>query len=443
MLKRLIQVAFLTGAAHIFTLFSLKYISIHTTAINLKAVGEIDSLSNFIITIIALGLLMATVRDIAISENWKLEFESAQRARVTLSLFLVPFGFFSFYESNYFIFFFAPVFALNGDYALYGRSFPVTASALAFFRVLLPGMTLIFASFYYPNNIIPCFITSIIFSHILTGYLVVKMLKLPYFLLPHYKALTKYLQTFRLGLVSLSFYFLGLGLIWVAAFFYTDVVVAKAYLGIKLYVIFKGVLRIINQSFVKEISRDDVSLKVDQLAFIASNSFLVGAIIFPNSFTMLFLGTQFIRETESLILLVASGLICASFTSFTTKAMLEKKDRVYSKWATISIICSIILLILLSMAVQSINSIFSSLLIGELIFAIGLILIIDKYEIVKTRVKSMMVFSLYLIIPVLIRLVLGDTFFSLFTGFAAYGSILLLTQYKKFGLNLNVANAKN
>lgn len=430
MLKRLLQVALLTGAAHLFTLFSLKYVSVHITPARLKSTGEVDSLSNFIISIIALGLLMDAVRNIAISENWKEHFVQSQQARFTASLFLVPLGIMGLLNESYYIFLFAPFFALNGDYALYGRSYPVTASLLAFIKVLLPGITLLVASFYAPSFLIPLFILSLVVAQALSGYYVTRWLKVPLYVRPSLKSLFSYLHSLKLGLVSLSFYFIGLGVIGVATYFYPDKEVARAYLGIKLYTIFKGVIRIINQSFVKEMMNESICLRVDQLAFVAGLLFTVGGVLYPYSFTQLFLGETYVSETSSLLVLVLAGLVSAGFTSFTTKAILEKKDTVYAKWAAVAMVSTIIAAVALSFILPTLSGIYWSVLVGEVVFAFGLIRVINSSQLVVDRLKGMLQLAPLLLIPILIRLTIGDNYVALLSSCAVFGGAFLLVQRK-------------
>lgn len=441
MLKRLIQVALLTGAAHVFTLFSLKYLSLHTTPYHLKLTGEVDSLGNFILSIIALGLLMDAVRNIAVSDNWKEHFVEAQQARFAASLILVPLGFIGFLNPGYTIFFFAPVFALNGDYALYGRSYPVMASVLAFFKVFLPGVVLLVVSVLAPSLLIPFFILSLVVSQALSGYYVAKWLDVPLFVSPSIGSLSRYLHSMRLGVVSLSFYFLGLGVISLAAYLYPDGEVAKAYLGIKLYIVFKGVIRIINQSFVKEMASEAVCLRVDQLAFVAGLLFVIGGIIFPQSFAQLFLGDTYSSDTASLTLLVIAGLFCAGFTSLTTRATLEKRDRVYARWASIAMGSTIAAVVGLSFLMPTVNGIYWSVLIGEIIFAIGLIVVFNNAKMLLDRVKGMLQLVALLLLPIIIRVGFGDTFISLACSAALCGIFFLLVQRKSIGIPVTAVNS--
>ena len=69
MLKRLVLVALFTGSAQVTTLIALKFLAGSMDASRLSALGDIDSLLNLIINVIGLGLLMSSVRDIALSED--------------------------------------------------------------------------------------------------------------------------------------------------------------------------------------------------------------------------------------------------------------------------------------------------------------------------------------------------------------------------------------
>jgi hypothetical protein len=109
---------------------------------------------NFILSILAAGLLMTSVREIATSQNWKHEFNVFPTSKSYIKYTIDLFGSFGMFQSSYFLFAFAPVFAMNADYALYGRGLPVTASILAFSRVFVPFIALFLASLYWPDQII-------------------------------------------------------------------------------------------------------------------------------------------------------------------------------------------------------------------------------------------------------------------------------------------------
>jgi len=441
MLNRLIKVAVLTGTAHLFTLYSLKFVSSILLAYQLEFIGEVDSITNLIISVIGLGLLMSTVRDIAVSNNWKLDFLKAQQSRFTLSLFLCPVGFLGIYDSIYFIFFFSPIFALNGDYAFYGRSQPVFAAFLALLKVLLPGFALIVSAIYYPKHVFLVFGFSIIISHLICSIITIRKLRTSFFTKPSISSLRSYQKNLQLGIVTLSFYFLGLGLVLISSFFYDTVVIAKAYLIIKIYTVFKGVLRMINQSFIKEMTDDESCFKVDQLAFLSASLFAISLFLFPQTFKYLLLEDTYFENISSLIYIVLASLVCARFTSYTTKAILEKRDKEYAKWACYSIVITILTAFICSRISQSTNGLFISLLIGELTFAIGLIVIINKPLGVILRLRGSLMFIPYLLLPLSFRFIFGDQLMTLIAGLGTFAFLYLFNRKADFLPKVTTDNA--
>src|SRR2546430_9492069 len=90
MIKRLIKIALLTGAAHVFTIITLKLLSQRISATEISLVGELDSLFQLIINIIGFGLQLSAVRNIVSSLDWKETYNQTQGARITLGLLLMP-----------------------------------------------------------------------------------------------------------------------------------------------------------------------------------------------------------------------------------------------------------------------------------------------------------------------------------------------------------------
>src|SRR5262245_13558889 len=99
MIKRLLIIGVFTGAAHITTLVVLKKLTGSISLADIKVVGQIDSVINFILSILASGLLMTSVREIAVSKNWQGPLLVSQQARITLSLLLIALGLIGLVES--------------------------------------------------------------------------------------------------------------------------------------------------------------------------------------------------------------------------------------------------------------------------------------------------------------------------------------------------------
>jgi O-antigen/teichoic acid export membrane protein len=101
-------------------------------------IGIIDSAVVLVASVISFGIQLAVNRNVATKSSWKSNYHLAQSARLMLSFFVIAFGailYFTNGQMQYLIYAFAPLVALNGDYALYGNGKPITASSLSFLRV--------------------------------------------------------------------------------------------------------------------------------------------------------------------------------------------------------------------------------------------------------------------------------------------------------------------
>jgi hypothetical protein len=434
MLKRLTLVALFTGSAQLTTLLALKYLAGTMDAGQLKALGEIDSLVNLIINLIALGLLMSSVRNIAISSDWAPEMAKAQTARLTMGLFLVPLAAWGIYNNNYLIFLFAPVFALQADYALYGRAYPVLASIISFVRVLIPFFGIFLAIRWNSQWSVTAFFVTTVLIYFACGLFIARFFKQPYWYRPSLKSMHSYWQSLSLGIVSLSYYFIGLGLITIAVYFYNDATIAMAYIGCKVYMIFKGVLRMINQSFIKEMTDHPVKLKVDQLASLAGFLFFAGVFFFPESFIRLLLNKALNFDKNMLLILAIAGLASSLFTSYTSQAILEKKDRSYAVIAVIASLSAISCCIVFSFFSQTVAGIFWGILAGELISVAGLLKIAGYENALRQRALTFGKYTLLLGIPLLVKIWIGDTYTGFFMGLGLMSLTFLLTFHKRLRL---------
>lgn len=403
MIKRLFIIGLLTGIGHYVTLLSLKYISERLNDSTMAFIGKIDSLSLLIISIIAFGLQLSTTRDLALLDNWKKEYYSTQSARITLSLALSLFGFLGFFFSKNYLFFIAPIIALNADYALYGRGKPITAALIALLRVLIPTLTLMFSSIYYLNYLVLNYSISILFTYLITGVLVAKILKVTYFIKPSIKNLSKYLIHFRIGLASFAFFFIGIGIINVLSFFYNDTSLAIAYVSLKLYMIFKGIRRIIVQSFYKELTEVLVAIKIDYFAMIVGIVFLISLTLFQETVVLLLFDEKYVTYIYTFSILGFAGFLSSLTTSSGTRLLLKKQDKQYSDNLIIAAIITVVLSILFWFLFGNKPYLISlSILIGELILSILNIISLNEKKYIVSRFK--IIYPLFgislLIIPV-------------------------------------------
>ncbi len=439
MLKRILPIALLTGSGQLFSLFALKYISRFGSSLDLKAIGQTDSLVLFMLNGIALGLQTAAMRDLALAEDWKTDFRQAQSARFTLSILLCGGVLLAFFNHYYFLFLFAPVLAMNGDYALYARSHPIAGASVGFSRLFLPYASIMVAAHSRPDLIIPVYIFSTVIIYVFSNLFISWYLKTPAVSKPSLKNLHLYIKSLPIGVEILSLYFIGMGLMMVIPYFYSNSTVALAFVGLKFYMLFKGVLRIIHQAFIREMNSFEICLRVDQLCMLAGTSFTVFMICFPKTVIGIFFGEKYLGDPVYFILLAIAGLIYSSFSSFIIRAMLEKKDIPNAIAALAGALFTISLNIVLSFFYSTAVSIGVSLIAGELAFAISMVFILHHKGLVRDRLIFFMKNIFIVTIPVFISWFFGDHMKNLVIAFFLFGALMTISHYKKFAFGVRMA----
>jgi O-antigen/teichoic acid export membrane protein len=432
MLKRIAVIAAFTGAGQLFSIFTLKLISTHVSSESLASTGQADSLFQFLINLIAFGLQPVAMRNIITSENWRKEYEVFQSARLTLGLILLTFSATVFWEPVNIMFMIAPLLALSGDYALYALGKPVTGAAISFIRVILPYSLLILTSTLNPGWLLYSYVCGTFIAIVFTNIIMSFVLKTPLFFAPRFKNLKLYIQSLPLGMVSLSLYFLGLGILLILPYFYKNESTIVIFVGLKFYVIFKGLLRIIHQAFLKEMIKSETCILVDRLSSLAGLCFACFVSVYPVSFVSFFFGKNYINNTDFFIVLGIAGLVYSLFSSVTTKALLEKKDKPYAINAVISAIITLILSVVLSFWGSKPVYAAISILTGEIIFTLSMIHLLNYSESLPLRIKSFLKASAFISVPIFIRVGIGESQFSFFLAFIAFSVLLFLFNFKSF-----------
>jgi hypothetical protein len=262
--------------------------------------------------------------------------------------------------------------------------------------------------------------------------LISKYLNVPIYASPRWKNLKLYIHTLSLGLVSLGLYFIGMGVILITPYFYSNTIVATAFVGLKFYVIFKGVLRIIQQAFLKEMVRDDIGFKVDQLSSLLGLTFAAFIICFPGTFISLFFGNKYIPDKTYFILLGISALVYSLFSSFTTRAMLEKKDNHYAISTLSAAVFTLVVCVVLSFIWHDSYSIGISILAGELFFATAMLILMNRKTYLTERMRFFLKSLLFAIIPVGATLLFSDKLTPFLVSLSIYSIFIFAFSYKKF-----------
>ena len=432
MLRRIAIVAFFTGSGQLLSIFVLKFLSEHSNVTQLRAIAEIDSLVFFIMNVIALGLQSAAMRNLALMPQWKQEYYDTQSARITLGILLMAAAAFAVLNNYYLVFLVAPVLAWSGDYAMYARGYPIAGSIIAFIRLAVPFLSILAAARYFPSILGWVYMVALTVVYIVTNAYISYFLKTTQFFKPSFKKLHLYISSLPLGIVALSLYFLGLGLVLIIPYMYPPEVVTVAFIGLKFYVIYKGVLRILHQAFLKEMQSEEICLKVDQLSIIAGTVLLGSLLVFPGSFITFFFGKKYLADATFFLVLGVDAFIYSVFLSFATRALFLKADKKYTIITAIAAIATIISVIILSRFTHTATSIAVGLGIGELTWAIGLIDLSGSKKQVTDRLVFISTLLPLLLVPLAFRYWMNDHLIFYFISFGLLAVLVLLLHYRKF-----------
>ncbi|MDA0317070.1 MAG: hypothetical protein O2906_04955 [Bacteroidetes bacterium] len=344
MMKRLFLVAVLTGTGHLVNLISLRFITNYANQGAIAFIGELDSLALLIVSITAFGLQLSSTREIAVRDNdWQKVYYSTQSARLTMAMLLMFLGLSGFLYTKNYMFFIAPIIALNADYALYGRGKPILGAIVAFIRITIPSITVILSSVYFIKLLPLLFSISILLAYFTAGFIVSKILNVNYLVKPKFKSLIEYVKNIKIGFANLAYFFVGIGILNILSYINSEETVSIAYMALKLYMIFIGVRRIIVQSFFKEIKELKQSLKVDYLSMVAGTIFLSLFLFYPKTTISLLFDDSYAEYSLTFVILGVAGFISSITSSSGARLLLQNKDKQFSAnfiVAAIVTICS-------------------------------------------------------------------------------------------------------
>lgn len=436
MVKRIAIVGGLTGAAHGITLVVISILSRYIPVDQLAGLGEVDALLMLVLVIVSFGLQLSTNRDIANTVDWKPYYERTQQARFTLSmlLLLIGLGLGVWSSSHYFLLCMAPLIGLNGDYALYGKGLPEKAAWVAFLRVLIPSLAAILLSIWARPYLIQGYVISVGLAYGLSGFLTAGFLEVSYFFRLSLKSLKHYLHTLNLGVSSLALFFVGVGILNVATYFYPDGSIGAAYVALKLYMIYKGVRRIIVQAFFNVLRQEIYSLKVDQLAMLSAGGALLIFGLFPGTSLPLLYDEQYIAYKALFQYAALAALFASVSTSLGTRLLLHKKDKAYTRNLLVAVGVTLLSMVLYSFIwQQAAKGITLSVATGELVLSILHISASEKW---KKQLSERLKFSgsllLLLGLPWLLRFLLGDSLWGLGASMGLFISLAAGLHLKKF-----------
>ncbi|MBS4065235.1 MAG: hypothetical protein KGZ74_11785 [Chitinophagaceae bacterium] len=338
-------------------------------------------------------------------------------------------------NKSFLVFLLAPILALSGEYAFYGIGKPVTGAIIAFIRIIVPYGISIFVARFIPGYFVEVFLLLLLLTYFLTGIAVAAFLNISYFIKPSYKNFRLYLSSLRLGLINILLYVQGLGLmIFIPLVFSGNYqVISIAFIGLKLYAIYRGIIRIIHQALVREMKHLEACLTVDKLSMILGFAFLASVMLFPNSAVKLLFGSQFLDGIPFFQMMAVACLIFSFCFSLGTNAILLSYDK---KLLSVCIISAVICtgsLLIFSLLLPALYTIGLSLIAGETALATGLLFLYTGDDVIKKRVFFLIQNTIVLLAPLLLKLIFfADTLTGLLVSVSCYALISLFINLKEF-----------
>lgn len=370
MIKKIFIVALLTGFSQIISLVSVGFLKTLDASL-VYEIGNFESLIVIFTAIIALGLQLVTVRDIALTKKWQKILINSQRDRFTFSLliFVSVISFDLFFKEikleNMLFYLVIPLIALNSDYSFYGKGEPIKGSFLSFLRVFILSIFIILSVVFENEYVKITYVITVLITYFIVGYLSSYFNRQTYFLKPKTDFFKSYFASFNVGIASFALVFFGLGIVSFASFFYSEASIANAYLILKIYVFYIGIKRLLVQILFKELTDEHLVRSVDQIGVFISIAVIILFYYYPE-FSIKFFTKDYEKSMASLIYLLPAFFFTSISFAGPLELILKNKDRLYSLGFTFGATVVLLLVFIFSFVENSNEShIYLAISIGE------------------------------------------------------------------------------
>jgi len=416
MLKRVFWVALFTGLSHLISIITISYVLRNLGEETSGYLGVIDSTIMLVASIISFGIQLAVNRNVATRTSWQSNYKLGQSSRLMLSFFVLAFGVVAYTiqgDIDLLIYCYAPLIALNGDYALYGNGKPIIAASLSFLRVALPNLGIIFTAHFFGVNVLPIYILLLALGTLAVGIISAYYNGVSYFYMPRKKFLKFYFKYSKIGIYQILGVLLVPSILVVANWFYTIAIIGLVNGLLKLLIVYKGGLRIVVQTFFKEIKEEKTDLKIDKASLIAWGAISIPVIIYYK--TTLFLLFENKYDNIPLILPFLGGVMfLASFRNASeAKALIQKRDNLNLYVFLTALIIEISIVVIFSFTSYAIWGIPIGLFIAELIIVLGLGFGLNKINFFTDRVRFISMLIPPLFFAWCINFFIGESYITL------------------------------
>lgn len=432
MIRRLLPIALLTGAGQLFSIFAIKSIAANSAVDAFSDFVQADAFYQLLLSVIAFGLQSMAMRELVLSADWKLLLKQYQSARICMAILLLPICLLAFWKPSYIVFLIAPLLAANADYAVYARGYPVFGALMAFLRMIIPyGITLVIVHI-APDKVLYAFVASLMPVFFITDWLIMRRLSVTFINTPYWRDILLYVKSLLLGLVGLGQYMVGLGLMLLVPYFVTEAASHAVFVGLKLYVIYKGVVRIIHQAYLREMLMPKVNINVDQLSMLVALFYCSGLFFFPEASVRLFFGERFLPYIYYYQLTGIAALIYAFLNTQSTILMLQRRDKPLALCTLTGVGTMFLTLISGALFGDAAWIAGLALVMGESAVSVCLYSVAKPVPLMKQRIAFVFKVSLIFIIPCLLRYAVGDILWSLLLSYVIVGIVCALLYGRKF-----------
>lgn len=423
MLKRVFWVALFTGLSHLISLITISYIIRDLGEEISGYLGVIDSTIMLIASIISFGIQLAVNRNVATKTSWKSNYKLAQSARLMLSFFVGIFGigtYLIYGELHNLIYLFAPLVALNGDYALYGNGKPIIASSLSFLRVAIPNIGILIVGSFGGMAAINTYIILLAIGLFLAGIISSKVNHVHYFYLPRKNFVKFYFKYIKVGIFQVSGALLFPSVLVIANLFYPIATIGLINGLLKLFIVYKGGLRIIVQTFFKEIKEEKTDLKIDKASLLAWGAVSIPIIIYFKS-TLLFLFDNKYDDIAYILPFLGATMFLGAFRNAAeAKALIKKMDNLNLTVFLTALAIETALIVGFSFGEYAIWGIPAGLFLAELTIVIGLGFGLYKSQFFISRFRFLLRLVPPLLIAIILKIVLGESYITLGASLVIY-----------------------
>lgn len=339
MYGRVIFIAIITALGHFLSVVMYPILARYLSPDTLADIGLIDANIMLVVGWLGFGLTATATRDIALSKNWKTILVKAQSARMTMALVFSTVSAFAFIigQANevYFwlVLLFAPIVALNYDFALYALGKPLQAAIISFVRQSLPIIIFLFVvllvkveSWYYLfASFTFLFIASWLVSHVIGSTLLFT---------PNKSFLLTYWNSVGLGIAGL---FLGLqryGFVNIYSGRLSDSEFVVLMTFLKVILFFVACKRMLIQIFYSKLLEKRVSFMVDLFALVSASTLFIICFAFSSFISSHLFGSV---EYSSAVEILAVGVFsCLFFVTADSRLLLFRRDKLMS-YSTVAI----------------------------------------------------------------------------------------------------------